>query len=136
MIFPLDPYSNSMMQYWPQLKCYYFLNLELVDILHVLIIVYLNHHKSFQLLSIVLASMDEFQLHLLILLLIFIHYLVFDRFYLNREMIRCYYCAWRRRVIVSMPRDKTISDNNIWQGTISTKDLRICLIQLHKLRAP
>lgn len=35
-----------------------------------------------------------------------------------------------------MPRGKTISDNNIWQGTISTKDLRICLIQLHKLRAP
>ncbi len=77
--------------------------------------------------------MDEIVDKFLKLTMIFIHYLVFDIFYSNREMNQCYCYVFEKIKIVFKLLDKTIENNSIFPRLTSTKDLSNYWLKLHKL---
>lgn len=65
----------------------------------------------------------------LIYLLLFIHYLVFNIFYSNKEMSLYCYCVFELKEIVFQPQDSRINDSNTFLKPSSTMDLRSYLLQ-------
>ena len=62
-----------------------------------------------------------------------IHYLAFDIFDSDKDMIGYYCCASSRTSAVFKPQDKKKDDSSILPMLVSTTGLRSCLVLLHKL---